>query len=244
VQLIVFGNNATCPEANGACSSYMLDIDSKKILLDIGNGSVAKIKQKVDPAALDVIVITHLHFDHFGDLFCLKYQLETRKAYGEDIHKITLLIPELPEWAYAELSTNDIFDIKYISGDTVFHIDAADIDISFFRVEHLIESYAVRVTYDNKIFVYSGDSGLCPNIKDAARNADLFLCESTFTADKSFERNHHLSGASAAQISVEAGVKTLVLTHYHLINKDLLLKEAKDIFPNTHISTIFDVYNI
>ena len=50
MKLTVFGNNATCPEADGACSSFLVETEGKKILLDMGNGSLAKIRQNVDIA--------------------------------------------------------------------------------------------------------------------------------------------------------------------------------------------------
>lgn len=43
MKLTVFGNNATCPEADGACSCYLLQTKGKRILLDMGNGSAAKL---------------------------------------------------------------------------------------------------------------------------------------------------------------------------------------------------------
>ena len=85
MRMTVYGNNATCPEADGACSCFLIEAEGRRILLDMGNGSLAKLQKDVDLAALDLIAISHLHFDHFGDLFCAKYQLESRRACGEAI---------------------------------------------------------------------------------------------------------------------------------------------------------------
>ena len=46
MKLTVFGNNATCPEADGACSCYLLQTKGKRILLDMGNGSAAKLQKQ------------------------------------------------------------------------------------------------------------------------------------------------------------------------------------------------------
>ena len=70
MRMTVYGNNATCPEADGACSCFLIEAEGRRILLDMGNGSLAKLQKDVDLAALDLIAISHLHFDHFGDLFC------------------------------------------------------------------------------------------------------------------------------------------------------------------------------
>ena len=212
MKLTVFGNNATCPEADGACSSFLVEAEGKKILLDMGNGSLAKIRQNVDLADLDMIVISHLHFDHYGDLFCAKYHLETRKAYGEEIQKIPLLIPKLPDWAAAELFTNDVFDIHIISDGALFEFDA--LEISFIELVHLVESYGVRIRGDGKILAYSGDTGVCDALSRVAENADIFLCESTFCGGFSAEQTHHLSANTAAKIAATTGVQKLLLTHF------------------------------
>ena len=68
MKLTVFGNNATCPEADGACSCYLLQTKGKRILLDMGNGSAAKLQKHLPLTQLDAIIISHLHFDHVGNL--------------------------------------------------------------------------------------------------------------------------------------------------------------------------------
>ena len=65
MRMTVYGNNATCPEADGACSCFLIEAEGRRILLDMGNGSLAKLQKDVDLDALDLIAISHLHFDHF-----------------------------------------------------------------------------------------------------------------------------------------------------------------------------------
>jgi len=241
--LTILGNDASCPSANGACSCYLLEAENKKILIDMGNGSTAKIQQKMDLAQLDAIVISHLHFDHFGDLFCAKYQLETRAACGEKIKKIPLLIPGLPHWAKTELVSNDMFQIITVTGGFSWVLPESDISIAFTGMKHLIESYGLRVQSEGRIFAYSGDTGLCDQIYSVANGADLFLCESTFLSGKE-ESAHHLSAESAAQIARESGVRLLVLTHLqHKMHSQLLLS-ARKYFDRTAVSDIFSRYSV
>lgn len=242
MKLTIFGNNATCPEADGACSSFLVEAEGKKILLDMGNGSLTKIRQNVDLADLDMIVISHLHFDHFGDLFCAKYHLETRKAYGENIRKIPLLIPKLPDWAAAELYTNDVFDIHTISDRAIFKFD--NLEISFVELVHLIESYGVRIQGDGKILAYSGDTGICDALSRVAENADLFLCESTFCGEFSAEQTHHLSASTAASIAAKNGVQKLLLTHFHSAQREHAYTEAQRIFNNVTLTKIGETYSV
>ena len=240
MKLTVFGNNATCPEADGACSSFLVEAEGKKILLDMGNGSLAKIRQNVDLADLDMIVISHLHFDHYGDLFCAKYHLETRKAYGEEIQKIPLLIPKLPDWAAAELFTNDVFDIHIISDGALFKFDK--LEISFVELVHLIESYGVRIRGDGKILAYSGDTGICDALDTVAVNADMFLCEATFCSGSSAEEKHHLSAKTAAMKATAVGAKRLLLTHFHSEQQERIYEEACQYCTNVEATHIGETY--
>lgn len=242
MKLTVFGNNATCPEADGACSSFLVEAEGKKILLDMGNGSLAKIRQNVDLADLDIIVISHLHFDHFGDLFCAKYHLETRKAYGENIRKILLLIPQLPDWAAAELYTNEVFDIHTISDGALFKFDK--LEISFVELVHLIESYGVRISGDGKVLAYSGDTGICDALSRVAENADLFLCEATFCGEFSAEQTHHLSAGTAASLAATTGVRKLLLTHFHSKQREHAYIEARRYFSNVTLTKIGEIYSV
>lgn len=242
MKLTVFGNNATCPEANGACSSFLLTTEGKRILIDMGNGSLSKLQEAVDLKDLDCIIISHLHFDHFGDLFCAKYQLETRKAYGEHIPAIPLFVPQLPQWAEQEISTNGVFDIHTISDGASF--DEASIRLKFIQVKHLIEAYGIRISSEGKTFAYSGDTGLCDSIQQVASRADMFLCEATFTGENAAEQAHHLSAVSAGKIAAKASAAKLLLTHYHSVQGSQLLAEAKSVYPNSVLTEIGKTYTV
>ena len=43
MRMTVYGNNATCPEADGACSCFLIEAEGRRILLDMGNGSLATV---------------------------------------------------------------------------------------------------------------------------------------------------------------------------------------------------------
>lgn len=240
MKITIFGNNATCPEADGACASYLVETAGKKLLLDMGCGSVAKIRQELDLAQLDLIVISHLHFDHFGDLFCAKYHLETRKAYGETFPTIPLLIPKLPHWAGAELRGNDVFEIHTISGGDTFELDG--VRLEFVEMAHLIESYGVRITAEGKTLAYSGDTGICEGLRAVTAGADAFLCEATFCGENKAEEKHHLSAGTAAKAAADAGIRQLFLTHYHDDQSESVLEEARRFFADAKLTHIGQNY--
>lgn len=80
----------------------------------------------------------------------------------------------------------------------------------------------------------------CQAAIDLARNATLFLCESTYLESHRdlAEKHHHLTAKQAAEIAKAAGAELLVLTHFSARYQDPedFAKEAKLVFPNTLVA--------
>lgn len=242
MRLTVYGNNATCPEADGACSSFLVQAGTKRILLDMGCGSLAKLQCGADLASLDLIVISHLHFDHFGDLFCAKYQLESRMAYGETLRPIPLLAPALPGWAQKELCPGGVFEPHAVTDG--FDFSLGEVQLTFVQNVHLVESYGVRLSSGGRTLAYSGDTGACPQLLRLAAKADALLCEASFPARLHAEEGHHLSGAAAGALAARAGARQLLLTHFHTPQAQEVLREARAAFPAARLTRIGAQYEV
>lgn len=80
----------------------------------------------------------------------------------------------------------------------------------------------------------------CQSAIDLARNATLFVCESTYLEEHKelAKLHHHLTAKQAAQIAKEAGAKELILTHFsaRYLNLKTFEQEARTVFPNTHVA--------
>ncbi len=77
----------------------------------------------------------------------------------------------------------------------------------------------------------------CQQAIDIARDATLFVCESTYLEEhRELARMHnHLTAKQAAQIAKEAHAQELILTHFsaRYQNVKQFEQEARTIFPNT-----------
>ncbi len=65
--------------------------------------------------------------------------------------------------------------------------------------------------------VFSGDTAPCPALTEAAKGADLFLCEATYGEDEQAKEAAewgHMTFALAAMTAKEAGVRRLWLMHF------------------------------
>ncbi len=89
-------------------------------------------------------------------------------------------------------------------------------------------------------FAYVVDTRPCPEAVELARGAKILLCESTYLdQDRAMaEEYKHMTAKQAAEIALEAGVTTLILTHFSARYRDpeILRTEASEIFPNTLVA--------
>ncbi|MDO5662114.1 MAG: MBL fold metallo-hydrolase [Brachybacterium sp.] len=210
---------------DSAASSYLVEhTDSEgrtwRVLLDLGSGAFGPLQKLIDPAELDAVVISHLHPDHFLDIT----GLEVFWAYNERCD-----LPQLPVFGPADLPTRlravmnrpgdvpdgieDIpFDYRTLTDGGTFHIGPITVEVRL--VLHPVEAYGFRITADEKVLVYSGDSDSCTALDDLARDADLFLCEAGYI-EKRDDRfaGVHLTGRRAGETAARAGARSLALTH-------------------------------
>lgn len=93
------------------------------------------------------------------------------------------------------------------------------------------------------------DTGMNPAAIELAKNADLLICESTFSKEEAEKAKEykHLTSVDAATIAKKAKVKQLILTHISQRYEhapQIIEKEAKKIFKNTSIAKDFDVMTL
>lgn len=87
-------------------------------------------------------------------------------------------------------------------------------------------------------FVFTGDTAACDTLIDAARGADLMICDATYGENEQEQQatdKGHMTFAQAATVAAKAGVKQLWLTHYSQMITDPqdYLHNATAFFPNT-----------
>ena len=95
--------------------------------------------------------------------------------------------------------------------------------------------------------VHVGDSGRTDNLLEMARDADALVIEATYIEEEKdlAEQFGHLTARQAAQLALEAGVGTLILTHIsRRYRVDQVREEAQAVFPGTFVARDFDRFQI
>ncbi|CAG1003720.1 MAG: ribonuclease Z [Anaerolinea sp.] len=96
-------------------------------------------------------------------------------------------------------------------------------------------------------YVHTGDIGRTDNIVEQVRGATALTIESTYlSADQDLaDQFGHMTAARAAQLALDTGVKSLILTHISRRSRERdVLAEAQSIFPNTYVARDFDRFVI
>ncbi len=67
--MTVLGSGNFLPDTSRHCSSYLLEVNKKKIMFDFGRGAIdSLIKKKINLKEIQNIFISHMHSDHFSEI--------------------------------------------------------------------------------------------------------------------------------------------------------------------------------
>jgi ribonuclease BN (tRNA processing enzyme) len=216
MKLTIIGSAGTFPGPASGCSSYLLEQDGFRLLLDVGNGSTGALQEACGLLGPDAVVVSHLHGDHYLDLITYTY---ARRYHPDGIPPLLPVygpsrIRDAMLGAYGrDVNTllDEVYDFKAVADDCNLSIGPFEVDLR--RVNHPVETYGMRISAGGRTIAYSADSGTCPALIELARNADLFLCEASYLNGEDNPPDIHLTGREAAEHAVRAEVQRLLLTH-------------------------------
>jgi len=68
MKLTVLGCSGSYPGPGGAASGYLVEADGTRIWLDAGSGTLANLQRHIGLDAVDAVVLSHEHPDHWADI--------------------------------------------------------------------------------------------------------------------------------------------------------------------------------
>ncbi|MGW8379998.1 MBL fold metallo-hydrolase [Streptomyces sp. ODS28] len=238
MKLTVVGCSGSFPSADSACSSYLVEADGHRLLLDMGNGALGELQRHCGLYDLDAIALSHLHADHCIDMCAYwvarYYRFEGGRCAPIPVHgpagteeRLVAAYGDLP----SDKAMSEVFDFRTLGAGASFELGPLSVRAE--PVAHPVEAYAFRIEHreSGRTLVYSGDTGPCEELGELARGADLFLCEASFTHGKEDIPDLHLNGLEAGECAQEAGAGRLVLTHVPpWTDAQINLRDAKSTF--------------
>jgi ribonuclease BN (tRNA processing enzyme) len=226
--LTVLGCDGSWPGPRGAASGYLINAGDTTIVLDAGPGTFAELQRHVDPAAVDALVLTHAHPDHWTDLEAFA----TWAGYGPgrerfrqpDGERLCVYAPPgLRERSY--YSTAGWLDWRAVIAPTRFTIGS--LEVRFGAADHGLPTLAMCLIHQGATLAYSADTGPGWSVDEFGPDIGVFLCEATYTQENEGSLLH-LSGREAGTMARAAGVGRLILTHrWPTVSADDVRREAE-----------------
>lgn len=160
MRITFFGTSHGYPEPNRRCSSTLVEVCGKRILIDIGCNVVEDlISRGMTVDSVDAIFITHMHTDHTGGL--VNYlDVGTWKFDKADPE---IFVPADPKKVYDAINgwtmVNGLklreYKMHEVKEGVVY--DDGQIKITAFKTMHISPSYAFLIEAEGKRVLFSGD---------------------------------------------------------------------------------------
>lgn len=192
---------------------------SGRFLIDCGaTAMVALNRHGIDRNAIEAILVTHLHGDHIGGIpyFVLDAQHVSKRTAP-----LTLVGPPGLEGRLRELmdatfpglaDVEQRFELRFVELEERRPASVGSVRVTPFEVVHACGAppYALRVETGERTIAYSGDTEWTDALLEAARDADLFVCE-CYSYEKRIP--NHLDYRTIRSHRGEFTCDRLLLTH-------------------------------
>ncbi|MPV37498.1 MBL fold metallo-hydrolase [Georgenia subflava] len=233
MRLTVVGCSGSMSGPASPASCYLVQADgvdpggrrrTYSVLLDLGPGAMGALLNHVDPAALDLVAISHLHADHMVDLIGM--QVYRRWHPDGGLAPLPVLAPSGALARVRGVGGDD--EAEDYAGEFTFseHVPGTAVQVGPLRIEsfpvnHPVPAYGIRVSGPSSrpggpaevSLAYTGDTDACDGVVALASGVDLLLSEAAFQEGRDTVRGVHLTGRRAGEVAASGGVRRLVLTH-------------------------------
>ena len=230
IRLRILGAGGAVPTPTHTPAAYWVTVDGISLLLDIGPGALVRLVRSGDaPGGVDdihTVLLTHLHPDHTGDLVALLFALHSPLPASDAPLRLfgppglqrllgqlgaiygSWLVPRKRALEVTEVQPGDELPIG--DGGAVARPFAVDHPQD--RLSELQLGWSFTNAAGGRL-VFSGDTGDCPTLREAARDCDLLLIECSTTNE--WDVPGHLNPNQVGAVCAAALPRRVVLTHQY-----------------------------
>lgn len=230
MKLTVLGKSPAWQDAGGACSGYLVTEDATAILLDCGNGVFGKLRKFYDYVDIDAVFISHLHADHYLDLFPFAFALSLaprqqpvpvdRWPGTDDPARPLLFLPPGGRGMLRQIAriigVPPLIDEAFIvrEYDPADRIETGPLIASFREVPHYTKTWAIGLSgASGATMTYGADCRPNRELVEFAADTDLLIAEATLPRPERTGMRGHMTPAEAGEHAAAAAAGRLVLTH-------------------------------
>lgn len=227
MQVKIIGSGSIAGQSRSA--SALVD---GKILVDCGNGIVKTIPEQYLPK-IEVLLITHLHGDHFLDILflilCRHFaQMETPLTIycPQGTEKV---IQSLFALTYPGLDAEKIIASAKTKFTEFTELQNQEVVrgyfVSSYRVKHgAMEAYAFTIRHDGKTVSFSGDSAYCDSINKILAQSDVAVLDANFVVGN----EKHMGADTIQQLAQSYPAVTIIPTHMRDDARQILIESKQN----------------
>ncbi len=264
-KLIVLGSGTPNPDPERKGSAYAVVVNDQAYLVDFGPGvvrSAATLSPEwggnIKPLSvknLEYAFLTHIHSDHsagLADLLLTPWimgrdrEIKLFGPSGLDKMANSILIAYQEDINYriygTQPSNKKGYKYKFKSIDEGLVYKDENVKVEAFKVPHgtFDDAYGFKFTTEDKVIVFSGDTGPSKIVEKMAYNADILIHEVYSQAGflkktkawQKYHQGHHTSTFEVGEIASRAKPKLLLLSHilFWGSTPDEILQETRQTF--------------
>ena len=185
----------------------------------------------IDPLTIDAVALSHLHGDHFGGLPFLILDAQFRRRTAP----LTVAGPPgvrarvesaMEVFFPGSTGVTRRFAVEFVELHEGVSAPVGGLTVTPFAVIHAsgAPAHALRVEDGERRVTYSGDTEWTDRLLDAARGADLFVCEA-YTYDRAVK--FHLSHETLRAHRDALACRRILITH---MGPEMLARQADAAF--------------
>jgi ribonuclease BN (tRNA processing enzyme) len=220
VRLTFLGSGDAFGSGGRLQTCLMLSGGGDPVLVDCGASSLVAMKRHgVDPGAIGWVALSHLHGDHFAGVPFMvldgQFSRRTRPLVVGGPPGTPARVTAAMEVLFPGSSgVSRRFPVELLELPAGAPSAVGPAMVTPFPAAHAsgAPSYSLRIEYGGRVVAYSGDTEWTEHLADAARGADVLVCEAYF-----FDRpvRHHLDYATLRARREQLECRRLIVTHMH-----------------------------
>jgi ribonuclease BN (tRNA processing enzyme) len=230
MRLTIIGSGDAFGSGGRFNTCFMIEAGERRVLLDCGASSLVALKARnIDPNAIDGIILSHLHGDHFG---ALPFFLLDAQFLAQRTRPLTIAGP--PTTRERLNAALEVFFPRSSASSWKFPLGIAEIKpgvvdsvlgLSIRTTEVIHQSgapsTAVRLEHGGKVLAYSGDTEWTDALIPLADGADLFVIE---CYDYDRDLTGHMSFAKLKEKRSAMRARRIMITH---MNPTMLARQQE-----------------